>query len=225
MKILLIEDDKQTQAYITKGLVQEGHIVDAAGTGIDGLELAQTRSYDLAIVDRMLPGIDGLSLVQTLRKNGCYIKVLFLTSLGGIDDRVQGFEAGGDDYLTKPFAFSELLARLNALARRPTAPVEITVLRLADLELDLLKRTVSRASTHIDVQPREFRLLEYMMRNEGRVLTKTMLLERVWDFHFDPKTNVVETHMSRLRAKIDQPFPIHLIKTVRGSGYKIDATN
>ena len=224
MKILMVEDDKHTLSYVIKGLLQEGHVVDAASNGLDGLELAQTRAYDVAIIDRMLPGLDGLSLIRALRKGGGNVRVLFLTSLGGIDDRVEGFEAGGDDYLTKPFAFSELLARLNALARRPTASAEITVLRIDDLELDLIKRTVSRAGKQINVQPREFRLLEYMMRNVGRVLTRTMLLERVWDFHFDPKTNVVETHMSRLRTKIDLPFERHLIQTVRGSGYKLNAT-
>lgn len=224
MKILLIEDDVQTLSYLSKGLIQENHSVDGASNGLEGLELAQTRTYDVAIIDRMLPGIDGLSLVKTLRKSGGHVKVLFLTSLGGIDDRVDGFEAGGDDYLTKPFAFSELLARLNALGRRPQIHDELTILRVGDLELDIIKRSVIRAGQIIDIQPREFRLLEYMMRNVGRVLTRTMLLERVWDIHFDPKTNVVETHMSRLRTKIDLPFKTRLIETIRGSGYKLDAS-
>lgn len=223
MKILVVEDDRETLAYLAKGLSQEGHTVDAAAHGHDGLELAQTRDYDIAVMDRMLPGLDGLSLVKTLRKGGGAVKVLFLTSLGGIDDRVDDFDAGGGDYLTKPFAFSELLARVKALARRPKAPLNVTILRVADLELDLVKRTASRGGQPIDIQPREFRLLECMMRNAGRVLTRTMLLERVWDFHFDPKTNVVETHMSRLRAKIDHPFGKPLIQTVRGSGYKLNA--
>lgn len=224
MKILVIEDDLQALAYLSKGLTEENHTVDGASNGLDGLELAQTRRYDVAIIDRMLPGIDGLQLVKTLRKNGGHVKVLFLTSLGGIDDRVHGFEAGGDDYLTKPFAFSELLARINALGRRPTIATDIMILRVADLELDLIKRSVMRAGKMIDIQPREFRLLEYMMRNVGRVLTRTMLLERVWDIHFDPKTNVVETHMSRLRSKIDLPFESNLIETIRGSGYKLNAS-
>ena len=224
MKILVIEDDVQTLAYLSKGLTEENHTVDGAINGLDGLELAQTRTYDVAIVDRMLPGIDGLQLVKTLRKSGGQVKVLFLTSLGGIDDRVEGLEVGGDDYLTKPFAFSELLARLSALGRRPTAKSDTTVLRVSDLELNLIKRSVMRAGQAIDIQPREFRLLEYMMRNVGRVLTRTMLLERVWDIHFDPKTNVVETHMSRLRSKIDLPFESHLIETIRGSGYKLNAS-
>jgi len=224
VKILVIEDDIQTLSYLSKGLTEESHTVDGASNGLDGLELAQTRTYDVAIIDRMLPGIDGLQLVKTLRKSGGHVKVLFLTSLGGIDDRVQGFEVGGDDYLTKPFAFSELLARINALGRRPTIATDIMILRVADLELDIIKRSVTRAGKAIDIQPREFRLLEYMMRNVGRVLTRTMLLERVWDIHFDPKTNVVETHMSRLRSKIDVPFKSNLIETIRGSGYKLDAS-
>ena len=224
MKILLIEDDIQTLSYLSKGLTQERHTVDGASNGLEGLELAQTRTYDVAIIDRMLPGIDGLSLVKALRESGGHVKVLFLTSLGGIDDRVDGFEAGGDDYLTKPFAFSELLARLNALSRRPKIHDELTVLKVGDLELDLIKRSVTRAGQLIDIQPREFRLLEYMMRNTGRVLTRTMLLERVWDIHFDPKTNVVETHVSRLRSKIDAPFKTNLIETIRNAGYKINVS-
>ncbi len=224
MKILLIEDDIQTLSYLSKGMAQENHTVDGASNGLEGLELAQTRTYDVAIIDRMLPGIDGLSLVKALRESGGHVKVLFLTSLGGIDDRVDGFKAGGDDYLTKPFAFSELLARINALSRRPKIHDELTLLRVGDLELDLIKRSVTRAGQLIDIQPREFRLLEYMMRNTGRVLTRTMLLERVWDIHFDPKTNVVETHMSRLRSKIDAPFKTNLIETIRSAGYKINAS-
>lgn len=222
MKILVIEDDRQTRAYLSKGLTQEGHSVDAACDGHEGLELAQTRSYDAAVIDRMLPGLDGLSLVRELRRARSAIKILFLTSLGGIDDRVEGLEAGGDDYLIKPFAFSELMARLNAIARRPSAQSESTTLLIGDLELDMIKRMVRRAGTEIELQQREFTLLEYMMKNAGRVLTRTMLLERVWQINFDPRTNVVETHVSRLRSKIDRPFKKKLIHTVHGLGYRID---
>jgi two-component system OmpR family response regulator len=184
---------------------------------------AASRDYDVIIVDRMLPGIDGLTIVKTLRSGGIKAPVLFLTARGGIDDRVEGLEAGGDDYLTKPFAFSELLARLNALARRPPlTPIE-TVLRVADLEMDLISRRVTRAGTDIGIQPREFGLLEYLMRNAGRVVTRTMLLEGVWGFHFDPKTKIVETHISRLRAKIGSDDQPQLIHTIRGVGYVLRA--
>jgi two-component system, OmpR family, response regulator len=221
MKILLIEDDEATAGHIIKSLRQHGHTVDHAVNGRDGLFLAAGEPYDVMIVDRMLPGLDGLGVVKTIRGAGVKTPVLFLTTLGGIDDRVEGLEAGGDDYLLKPFAFAELLARVNALARRPP-PTEIqTLLRVADLELDLLKRSVTRAGKRIDVQPQEFKLLEYLMRNPGRVVTRTMLLENVWEFHFDPQTTVVETHISRLRSKIDQGFAKPLIHTVRGSGYCI----
>jgi two-component system OmpR family response regulator len=177
----------------------------------------------LAVVDRMLPGLDGLSLVKALRAAGTRTPVLFLTAVGGVDDRVEGLEAGGDDYLVKPFAFSELLARANALSRRPPVQDQKTVLRVADLELDLVKRRVTRQGQLLDLQPREFLLLEILMRNEGRVLTRTMLLERVWDLHFDPKTSVVETHISRLRSKIDRPFGSALLHTVRNTGYSLHA--
>jgi two-component system, OmpR family, response regulator len=221
MKILLIEDDAATARHIVKSLRQHGHTVDHAVNGRDGLFLAAGEPYDVMIIDRMLPGLDGLGVVKTIRGAGVKTPVLFLTTLGGIDDRVEGLEAGGDDYLLKPFAFAELLARVNALARRPP-PTEIqTLLRVADLELDLLKRSVTRAGKRIDVQPQEFKLLEYLMRNPGRVVTRTMLLENVWEFHFDPQTTVVETHISRLRSKIDQGFAKPLIHTVRGSGYCI----
>jgi two-component system OmpR family response regulator len=221
MRVLIIEDDVDTASYISKGLTEEGHAVDHFADGRDGLLQATTEDYDVIIVDRMLPGVDGLNLVRTLRGVGKQIPVLFLTSLGGVDDRVNGLEAGGDDYVTKPFAFSELLARLHALTRRPPLKGEETVLRVADLEMDLVRRTVKRAGQTIDLQPREFRLLEFLMRNQGRIVTRTMLLERVWDFHFDPKTSVVETHISRLRAKIDRPFANDLIHTTRGAGYSI----
>ena len=223
MKILVIEDDAETASYIVKGLEQEGLVVEHADDGRDGLVLAAGNSHDVIIVDRMLPSLDGLAIVKTIRSAGVKTPVLFLTTLSGIDDRVAGLEAGGDDYLSKPFAFSELLARVNALARRPPLSNEQTTLRVTDLEIDLIQRRVMRDGQTIDLQPREFRLLEYMMRNTGRVVTRTMLLEHVWEFHFDPKTNVVETHISRLRSKIDKPFDIDLIHTVRGAGYSLHA--
>ncbi len=222
MNILLVEDDLQTSEYVTRGLREAGYGVDAVHDGASALALVTTKSFDVLVIDRMVPNIDGLRLVKALRVSGVGIPVLFLTSLGGIDDRVEGLEAGGDDYLVKPFAFSELLARVNALARRSPLREEATVLRVADLEMDLLRRTVTRDGQAIELQPREFRLLEVLMSNAGRVMTRTMLLERVWDFHFDPKTSVVETHISRLRAKIDRPFDVDLIHTVRGTGYRID---
>jgi two-component system OmpR family response regulator len=224
MKVLLVEDDVETHAYVKRGLEQHGHGVDAATTGRDGLFLALGNTYDVMILDRMLPALDGLAMVKTLRTAGILTPVLFLTAVSAVGDRVEGLEAGADDYLIKPFSFAELLARVNALGRRPplTAPVE-TVLRTADLEMDLIGRTVRRAGREIELQPREFRLLEYLLRNAGRVLTRTMLLEHVWEFHFDPKTNIVETHMSRLRAKIDKGFDSELLETVRGSGYRLRA--
>ncbi|MEX6507174.1 response regulator transcription factor [Jiella sp. M17.18] len=223
MKILLIEDDAAMAEYVAGGLGQEGHDLDTAASGPTGLELACTREYDVMVVDRMLPGLDGLSLVRALRSSRKDTPVLFLTSVSGVDDRVEGLEAGADDYLVKPFAFSELLARVNALGRRAPSRREETVLKVGELEMNLIARTVTREGTALDLQPREFRLLEYMMRNRGRVLTRTMLLERVWDFHFDPKTNVVETHVSRLRAKVDRPFAAEMIRTIRGSGYVLNA--
>jgi two-component system OmpR family response regulator len=223
MKLLLIEDDAQTAAYIKRGLEQQGHVVDHAANGGDGMMLGHDQSYSVLIVDRMLPGNDGLTLVRALRGNGVRTPVLFLTAIGGIDDRVAGLEAGGDDYLVKPFSFSELSARLNALARRPPLVDAETVLTVGDLELDRLRRSVKRAGRKVDLQPREFMLLEYLMKNAGRPVTKTMLLENVWDFHFDPKTNIVETHISRLRAKVDRGCDVGLIQTIRGSGYMISA--
>ena len=223
MRILLIEDDGKTAAYIAKGLEEAGHVCDLVADGRDGLFQATGETYDVAIVDRMLPGLDGLSVVKALRAARVDTPALFLTSIGGVDDRVDGLEAGADDYLVKPFAFSEPLARVNALARRPPVQDQKTVLRVADLELDLLRRQVMRSGQAIDLQPREFTLLEVLMRGDGRVLTRTMLLERVWDFHFDPKTSVVETHISRLRAKIDKPFEIQLLHTVRNTGYSLHA--
>lgn len=223
MRILIIEDDDETAEYIAAALSSQGHMVDRTGDGRDGLLLSTSAVYEVTIVDRMLPGIDGLSLVKKLRERRSPTAILFLTNLGGIDDRVEGLEAGGDDYLVKPFAISELLARVNALARRPALSGAETVLRVGGLQLDLLKRTVSRDGRSIDLQPREFKLLECLMRHAGRVVTRTMLLEMVWDFHFDPKTNIVETHVSRLRAKVDRGFDSDLIHTVRGSGYSIRA--
>ena len=223
MRILMIEDDAAASEYASKGLSESGHVCDVLADGSDGLFQATRETYDVIVVDRMLPGLDGLSMVRALRAAGVKTPVLFLTALGGIDDRVEGLEAGGDDYLTKPFAFAELLARLNALARRPPVQVIKTVLVVADLELDLMQRTARRGGQVIDLLPKEFTLLEVLMRNEGRVVTRTMLLERVWDFHFDPKTSVVETHISRLRAKIDKPFPVALLHTVKSAGYSLHA--
>jgi two-component system, OmpR family, response regulator len=221
MRVLLIEDDRDTAAYVVNGLEEEGHTIDHCTDGRDGMAQAMGETYDVMIVDRMLPGLEGLSVVKTLRSTGCKIPIIFLTALGGVDDRVDGLDAGGDDYLVKPFAFSELLARINALSRRPHLKGDEARLKVGDLTLDFITRKVYRGTTEIDLQPREFRLLEVLMRNKGRVVTRTMLLERVWSFHFDPKTSVVETHISRLRSKIDKPFATELIHTVRGSGYSL----
>ncbi len=223
MKILLVEDDARMADYTADGLTRHGHVVDLARTGRDGLFMTATGAYDIVIVDRMLPEIDGLTLVKVARGAGLSAPVLFLTTMGGIDDRVEGLEAGGDDYLVKPFAFAELAARIAALARRPPLSAAATLLRVADLEMDCAKRCVSRRGNPVLLQPREFRLLEYLIRREGQVVTKTMLLEQVWDFHFDPQTSVVETHMSRLRAKIDREFAPELIHTIRGAGYVLRA--
>jgi two-component system OmpR family response regulator len=222
MKILLVEDDAETASYVVAGLRENGHVVDHAATGPDGLQLATGQPHDVLIIDRMLPGLDGLAIVKAVRSAGLRAPILLLTTMDGIDDRVEGLESGADDYLIKPFAFAELLARTNALARRPANTVEI-ILRVADLELDLVKRTVTRGARRIVLQPREFQLLEYFMRNAGRVVTRTMLLEHVWDFHFDPRTNIVETHVSRLRGKVDRDFNVELIHTIRGSGYSLRA--
>jgi two-component system, OmpR family, response regulator len=218
MKCLVIEDDVTMADYVANGLRDIGHAVDVEGHGGSGRAKASEGQYDVLIVDRMLPGLDGLTLVSDLRKSGVSSPVLFLTTMSGIDDRVAGLEAGGDDYLVKPFAFAELAARVSALGRRPPMG-SVTILRVADLEMDLVKRSVTRAGQRIDVQPREFQLLEYLMRNAGQVVTRTMLLENVWDFHFDPQTNIVETHISRLRGKVDRDFEHVLIHTVRGTGY------
>lgn len=219
MKVLLIEDDGETSAYIARGLREQGHVVDCAATGRDGMFLATDGGHDVLIVDRMLPGLDGIGLVQALRGSGLRTPILFLTALGGVGDRVRGLEAGGDDYLVKPFAFAELLARVNALARRPPLSDAPLMLRAGDLELDVLKRSVLRGGRPIELQAREFQLLEYLLRHADRVVTRTMLLEALWDFHFDPKTNIVETHISRLRGKLAQHGGAELIHTVRGAGY------
>jgi two-component system, OmpR family, response regulator len=223
MRLLLIEDDTKLADYVSRGFSEAGHLCDVLDNGQDGLFQATRETYDVLIVDRMLPGLDGLSMVKAIRAAGNKTPLIFLTSIGGVDDRVEGLEAGGDDYLVKPFAFSELAARVAALARRPAVQTEQTVLKVHDLELDLIRHRVTRAGQHIDLQPKEFALLEVLMRAEGRVLTRTMLLERVWDYHFDPQTSVVETHISRLRSKIDKPFDVALLHTVRSTGYTLDA--
>ena len=221
MRILVIEDDAETARYIAKGLGESGYTVDVATDGKDGLLLLVSEDYDVAVVDRMLPGLDGLSVVETLRRSGKHTPVLFLSAMGNVEDRVSGLRGGGDDYLVKPFAFSELLARIEVLLRRGSASGAETHLRVGDLELDLLSRSVRRGDTPIDLQPREFKILEYLMRNTGRVVTRVMLLENVWDYHFDPQTNVVDVHISRLRQKIDKGFDKPLLHTVRGAGYRL----
>ncbi len=223
MKVLLIEDDHETANFVASGLKQDGHLVEVAGDCGQALLLAASDSHDILIVDRRLPDADGLSVVRTFRANGGTAPVIFLTTMSGIDDRVDGFEAGGDDYLIKPFAFSELRARVQALGRRPPMTQSETVLSVGDLKMDLIRRKVTRGAQDIDLQPLEFRILEYLMRNKGRVVTRTMLLDRVWDFHFDPKTKVVEANISRLRNKIDRPFEQPLLHTLRGSGYVLEA--
>ncbi|MBN9279071.1 MAG: response regulator transcription factor [Hyphomicrobium sp.] len=225
MKILVIEDDRETGEFIKNGLEEAGHVVDLAATGRDGLFLAAGEPFDIIIADRRLPGIDGLSIVKTIRASGIKTPVLFLTTMSGVGDRVEGLEAGADDYLVKPFAFAELTARVNALSRRPPMAAVETVLHVGDLEMDLISRKVQRGGREIDLQPREFRLLEFLMRHAGKIVTRTMLLEGVWDFHFDPKTNIVETHISRLRSKIDKEFDVELIETVRGAGYRLRAAH
>lgn len=223
MKLLVVEDDTTTSTYIARGLREEGHAVDVVADGRDGLVQATTGQYDVLILDRMLPELDGLTLLKTLRGAGNTTPVLLLTAMGAVEDRIDGLNAGADDYLVKPFAFGELSARVNALARRPQALEQETVLRAGDLTMDLISRRVTRAGQEIDLLPREFALLEHLLRRKGRVQTRTMLLEAVWDISFDPMTNVVETHISRLRAKVDRPFETELIQTVRGAGYRIDA--
>jgi two-component system, OmpR family, response regulator len=219
MRLLLIEDDIEAAKYLAKGLRESGHAVDVAGDGRDGLLLATEGHHDLIIADRQLPHMDGLTVVQTLRARGIKVPVLILSALGAVDDRIDGLRAGGDDYLTKPFAFGELMARIEALLRRGTGATIATRLKAGDLELDLLGRTVTRAGRKIDLTAKEFQLLEYLMRRQGQVVTRTMLLEGVWDLHFDPQTNVIDVHMSRLRNAIERDFGKPLIHTVRGAGY------
>lgn len=219
MKILLIEDDARAAAYLVKGLEESGHAVDHAVNGVDGLHLAMTGAYDILIVDRMLPGLDGIALITAYRAAGRATPVLILSAMAEVDDRVLGLKAGGDDYLTKPYAFAELLARLDALTRRPVARDTQTTLTVADLVLDRVRHKVTRRDRPVALQPREFRLLEYLMRHAGQVVTRTMLLEQVWGYHFDPQTNVIDVHISRLRSKIDRDFSPPLLHTVRGAGY------
>jgi len=223
MRILVIEDDRETRDYLVKGLAESGHAVDEAADGKDGLFLALENEYDVLVVDRMLPALDGISVIQTLRSSENTTPVLILSALGDVDDRVTGLQAGGDDYLVKPFAFSELLARLGALTRRRDTGAPETSLKVGDLELDLLSRAVRRAGQMIRLQPREFSLLEYLMRHVDQVVTRTMLLEGVWNYHFDPQTNVIDVHVSRLRSKIDRGFDRPLLHTVRGAGYKLSS--
>ncbi|MGF1456678.1 MAG: response regulator transcription factor [Alphaproteobacteria bacterium] len=224
MRILVIEDDREAAAYVVKGLKESGHVVDHAADGEEGLEMARTGNYDALVVDRMLPKVDGLTLVSTLRAESSTTPVLFLSALGEVDDRVKGLKSGGDDYLTKPYAFAELQARIEALVRRRNPEEVQTRYAVGDLELDILKRKVRRADKTIDLQPREFRLLEYLMKHAGQVVTRTMLLENVWEYHFDPQTNVIDVHISRLRAKIDKNFDQPLLHTVRGAGYTLRAS-
>jgi two-component system OmpR family response regulator len=222
MRILIIEDDREAAAYLLKAFRESGHSIDHAADGVSGYDLAHEGGYDVLIVDRMLPKMDGLSLIAALRAQNNPTPTLILSALGQVDDRVKGLRAGGDDYLSKPYAFSELLARVEALARRrPKGAPEETVIKVGELTLDRLSHKVTRAGEEITLQPREYRLLEYLMQNAGKVVTRTMLLEHVWDYHFDPQTNVIDVHVSRLRAKIDRDFDAALIHTVRGAGYMI----
>jgi two-component system OmpR family response regulator len=222
MRILVVEDDRDVAGFVVKGLREAGHTVEHADNGRDGLFLAASENFDAIILDRMLPGgIDGLRLLETLRAQDNATPVVFLSALSQVDDRVKGLKAGGDDYITKPFAFAELLARVEALTRRGKTDGPTTKLVVGDLEMDLLSRGVRRGGLKIDLQPREFRLLEYLMRHAGQVVTRTMLLEGVWDYHFDPQTNVIDVHVSRLRQKIDKPFDLPLLHTVRNAGYML----
>jgi two-component system OmpR family response regulator len=226
MRVLVIEDDPNASAFVAKGLSEAGHVVDTAANGKDGLFLATTENNDAIVLDRMLPQVDGLTIVRTLRASDIATPVLILSALGEIDDRVAGLRAGSDDYLTKPFGMSELLARLDVLTRRRGGDATpVTRLRVADLEMDLLRRTVTRAAQRIELQPKEFQLLEFLMRHADQVVTRTMLLEGVWDYHFDPRTNVIDVHISNLRNKIDRGGLPPLIQTVRGAGYRLGAAD
>lgn len=219
MRVLVVEDDAEAAAFIVKALRESGHAADAAHDGETGLTMARDENYDVLVVDRMLPHLDGLTLIRTLRAEGKQVPVLILSALGEVDDRVSGLKSGGDDYLTKPFAFSELLARIEALARRAQPEEQQTSYVVGDLVLDRLSHRVTRAGDAIQLQPREYRLLEYLMKHAGQVVTRTMLLEGVWDYHFDPQTNVIDVHISRLRSKIDKSYATPYLHTVRGSGY------
>ena len=221
MRILVVEDDEIAAEYVRKGLMEAGHVVDLAGDGELGLEMAKSADYDALVLDRMLPKRDGLSLLTSLREDGDATPVLILSALGEVDQKVEGLRAGGDDYLAKPYSFTELLARVEAIGRRSDPTAAVTKLKAGDLEMDLLARTVKRADQKILLQPREFRLLECLMRHAGKVVTRTMLLEKVWDYHFDPQTNVIDVHISRLRAKIDKEFEVPMLHTVRGAGYRL----
>lgn len=222
MRILVVEDDKQTIQFIAKGLRQEGFAVDLASNGEDGLHLGLTEPYDAAVIDIMLPKMDGLTLIDELRSKKVHTPVIVLSAKSSVDDRIKGLQAGGDDYLVKPFAFSELVARLHALIRRASREDGPTVLSVGDLEMDLVRRKVFRSGTAVDLQPKEFALLEYLLRNSGRVISKTMIMEHVWDYNFDPRTTVVEARVCRLRDKVDRPFARDLIHTVRGVGYVLE---
>ena len=223
MRILIVEDDVDASAAMCTGLGEAGHTCQTAPDGEDGLVAARSGDFDVMVVDRMMPRLDGLGMVETLRREGDQTPVLFLSALGEIDDRVAGLKAGGDDYLVKPYALAELLARVEALARRRETGSVQTLLRVGDLEMDLIGRTVHRGSTEIDLQPREFQLLEFLMRHAGQSVTRTMLLEKVWEYHFDPQTNVIDVHISRLRSKIDKGFDRAMLQTVRGAGYRLEA--
>ncbi len=223
MRILVVEDETEVAEYLAKGLREHGYAVDLAHDGKEGLYLALSEPFDAMIIDRMLPNVDGLAIVRSVRQAGSTTPVLILSALGQVDDRVDGLREGGDDYLIKPFAFSELIARLDALQRRTAPSGTQTKLAVGDLEMDLLARTVRRGGHEIDLKPREFALLEYLMRHAGRVITRTMLLEHVWDYHFDPQTNVIDVHISRLRQKLDRGFDAELLQTVRGAGYTLRA--
>jgi two-component system OmpR family response regulator len=225
MRVLVIEDDLTAAGFVTKGLQEAGYVVDHAEDGQKGLDLALSEPYGVMVVDRMLPGLNGMAIVQQVREQDIGTPVLFLSALGDVADRVDGLKAGGDDYLVKPFAMAELLARIEALTRRGKGGGEVTHLSVGDLELDILARKVMRQGQRVYLHPREFRLLEYLMRHAGQVVTRTMLLENVWEYHFDPQTNVIDVHISRLRQKIDKPFDSAILQTVRGAGYKLEPTD
>ena len=222
MNVFLLEDDAETADFVARGLRERGHQVELSADGVTALQRLSTGGFDVVVLDRMVPGIDGLSLLKVLRASGDKTPILMLTAMSQINDRVAGLEEGADDYLVKPFAFSELAARVMALGRRPATAEPQAVLRIADIEMNLLRREVRRGGRVVELQPREFTLLEQLMRSPGRVVTRTMLLDRVWNFGFDPKTNIVETHMSRLRSKLNEGFPRSAIRTVRGAGYMMD---